>query len=126
VTERSLRILVVEDEMMIAFFIEDCLADLGHQIVGPASRVAAALDLAETEILDLALLDINVAGEQVYPVARQLRARGIPFAFLSGYSARGVSDEWAGTPILSKPFVPEGLKAQIGALMQGGAAGSVN
>ncbi|MDZ4759657.1 MAG: response regulator [Alphaproteobacteria bacterium] len=112
-TGRSLRILVVEDEMMIAFFIEDCLDALGHTIVGPASRVANALQLVATESFDLALLDINVAGEEIYPVAHELKSRGIPFVFLSGYGSRGLSGEWVGSPMLPKPFVAGDLETRL-------------
>ena len=111
--ERPLRILVVEDEMIIAFFIEDCLAALGHEIVGPASRVGRAMRLVQTEELDLALLDINVAGEEIYPVAAGLKARGIPFIFLSGYGSRGLNGEWIGSALLDKPFAPEALECGI-------------
>ena len=113
-----LRILVVEDEMMIAFYIEDCLTGFGHHVVGPASRVGKALDLIETEKLDLALLDVNVSGEEVYPAAVELRSRGIPFMFLSGYGSRGLREEWKGSPTLEKPFAPEVLEARIDAIMQ--------
>lgn len=118
---RALRILVVEDEMMIALDIEDSLLALGHEVVGPASRVANAMRLVETETFDLALLDINVAGEEIYPVAQALKARGIPFVFLSGYGVRGLREDWAGSPMLAKPFAPEGLKATVSSFDQSGA-----
>lgn len=111
-----LRVLVVEDEMLIAFFIEDCLAEMGHEVVGPAARVAEALRLAETQAFDLALLDVNVAGEEVYPIAEVLKARGVPFAFLSGYSARGLRGDWAGSRMLQKPFAPPELKRCLAAM----------
>lgn len=114
----ALRILVVEDEMLIAFYIEDCLSDLGHHVVGPASRVVKALDLIETEAFDLALLDVNVSGEEVYPAAAELRSRGIPFIFLSGYGSRGLREEWRDSPVVEKPFAPEILEARIDAIMQ--------
>lgn len=101
---------------MIAFFIEDCLNALGHEIVGPASRVTNALRLVETEFLDLALLDINVAGEEIYPVASELEARGIPFVFLSGYGPRGLRDKWLGSPMLAKPFTARDLETQLRAV----------
>ena len=113
-----LRILVVEDEAMIAFFIEDCLVGFGHHVVGPASRVGRALSLIKTEEFDLALLDVNVSGEEVYPAAVELRSRGIPFIFLSGYGSRGLREEWKGSPMLEKPFAPEILEARINAIMQ--------
>lgn len=74
--------------------VEDSLAALGHTIVGPASRVANALRMVETDTCDLALLDINVAGEESYPLAKELKARGIPFVFLSGYGSRGLRGDW--------------------------------
>jgi DNA-binding response OmpR family regulator len=104
-----IRVLIVEDEAMIAFFIEDCLAALGHEIAGCASRVDAALRLAEAESYDLALLDINLASEEVYPVASAVKARRIPLLFLSGYGSRGLRGEWEGSPMLSKPFSLEAL-----------------
>lgn len=110
---RPLRILVVEDEMIIALFLDDFLTELGHEVVGPASRVGRAMHLVETEAFDLALLDINVAGEEIYPVAAELKARGVPFIFLSGYGARGLRGDWAGSSMLEKPFVPEALKTSI-------------
>jgi len=114
-----LRILVVEDEMMIAFFIEDCLLDLGHQVVGPAARVNTALSLIEAENLDCALLDVNVAGEDVYPAAVELKTRGVPFMFISGYGSRGLRQEWRNWPVLEKPFDARMLGTRIATLMQG-------
>lgn len=107
--------------MLIAFDIEDCLLALGHDIVGPASRVSNALHLVETESIDMAFLDINIAGEEIYPVANQLKVRGVPFVFLSGYGSGGLRGEWVDSPVLSKPFAHEDLKARIGALMKHGA-----
>jgi DNA-binding response OmpR family regulator len=114
-----LRVLVVEDEMLIAFFIEDCLNKLGYEVVGPACRVANASLLVNTEAFDLALLDINVAGEEIYPVASELRTRGIPFIFLSGYGSSCLSGEWKNSPILPKPFAPEALEKAVIAAMRG-------
>lgn len=114
-----LRILVVEDEMMVAFFIEDCLRSFGHHVVGPVSRVSKALRLIETEEFDFALLDINIAGEEIYPAALQLKLRDIPFMFLSGYGTHGVREEWKDSPMLQKPFGPEVLEASIDAITQG-------
>ncbi len=103
--------------MMISFFIEDSLTALGHTILGPASRVANALRLVETDTCDLALLDINIAGEQSYPVAKELKSRGIPFVFLSGYGSRGLSGEWIDSLMLAKPFAIEDLNARIATAM---------
>ena len=98
------RILVVEDEMIVAMLIEDILADAGATVVGPASRVAKALELLGQEEVDAALLDVNLAGEMTTPVAEELRRRGIPFAFATGYGAAGVPEGFAGQPLLQKPF----------------------
>lgn len=99
------RILVVEDEMIVAMLIEDILADAGATVVGPAARVARALDLlAEQDQLDGALLDVNLAGEITTPIAQVLRDRGIPFAFATGYGVAGVPEGFAGQPLLQKPF----------------------
>ncbi len=99
------RILVVEDEMIVAMLIEDILTDAGATVVGPAARVAKALDLLiEVDGVDAALLDVNLAGEMTTPVAEELRRRGIPFAFATGYGAAGVPDGFAGQPLLQKPF----------------------
>jgi DNA-binding response OmpR family regulator len=121
VSDRPVRVLLVEDEMLVAFLIEGYLREFGCEIVGPVSRVAKALRMVEAETFDLALLDINLAGEEVYPVASQLKARGVPFVLLSGYGPDRLRDEWIGSPILSKPIQSEALKASIETLMQGAA-----
>ncbi len=79
------RVLIVEDEMLVALMIEEFLLELGCRTVGPCGNVANAVQAAQTETLDLAVLDVNLAGEKVYPVADVLVARQIPFLFVSGY-----------------------------------------
>jgi len=79
------RILVVEDEMLIAVTIEDALMELGCEIVGPVASLDAALDLAGREMLDGAILDVTIRGGTVFPVAEKLLARRIPFVLASGY-----------------------------------------
>jgi DNA-binding response OmpR family regulator len=113
-----LRILVVEDEAMIALYIEDCLISFGHQVVGPVARVEKALAMIENEKFNLALLDVNVADEEIYPAAVELRIRGIPFIFLSGYGSMGLREAWKGSPVLEKPFAPQILQARIDSIMQ--------
>lgn len=90
--------------MLVAMLIEDAVTDLGHQVVGPAMRLDAALDAARDEDFDFAILDINLAGKQSFPVADQLVERGIPFMFASGYGAAGLSDPYRGATVLQKPF----------------------
>ncbi|HEX8642574.1 MAG TPA: response regulator [Allosphingosinicella sp.] len=102
--ERRLRILVVEDEMLVAMNIEDMLLALGHEVAGLASRLGPALDLAREGEFDLAMLDVNLAGETSFAVADVLRARGIPFLFATGYGVDGIADNYQGAPVLQKPF----------------------
>ncbi|WP_312366205.1 response regulator [Ensifer sp.] len=99
--------MIVEDEMLVAMLIEDVVAELGHQIVGPAMRLETALVAAEKEDLDFAILDINLAGKQSFPVADILSMRGIPFMFASGYGADGLVDPYRSALILQKPIAPE-------------------
>ena len=81
-----------------------------------SSALARAIDkAARSETLTF---DVNVSGEEVYPAAVELRSRGIPFIFLSGYGSRGLREEWKGSPMLEKPFAPEILEARINAIMQ--------
>lgn len=99
------RVLVVEDEMMIAMLLEDMLAELGCSVVGPAHALEAALALARTEVeLDAALLDVNLAGQPVFAVADALREKGVPAIFSTGYGDAGLRDVDRGAPVLLKPF----------------------
>jgi CheY-like chemotaxis protein len=99
------RILVVEDEMMIAMLVEDMLAELGCAVVGPAHALDVALDLALTELgLDAALLDVNLGGEPVFAVADALRKRGVPAIFSTGYGDAALREVDRGAPVLQKPF----------------------
>jgi CheY-like chemotaxis protein len=100
----GLRLLVVEDEALVAMLLEDALQALGCAVVGPAGNVARALALLEKEDVDLALLDVNLGGKRSYPVAEALAARGIPFVFVTGYGASGVDRRFAAAPVLQKPF----------------------
>jgi DNA-binding response OmpR family regulator len=110
VTEAVRRILVVEDEMLVAFLIEDYLTELGHSVVGPVSRLDAALHAARTESFDCAILDINLSGKQSFPVAQLLAERGIPFIFASGYGQAGLTPEFIERPVLQKPFTRDCLR----------------
>ncbi|HEY0292465.1 MAG TPA: response regulator [Hansschlegelia sp.] len=101
----GLKILVVEDEAMIAMLFEDMLLDSGAAVVGPASGVKAALAAIAAERIDGALLDVNLGGEQSFEVADALAARGVPFVFVTGYGEAGVRDRFPAAPTLQKPFV---------------------
>ena len=108
-SSRRFRVLVVEDEMLLAMLMEDSLMDCGCDVVGPVARVADGVKLASSERLDGAILDINIAGTEVFPVAFELARRGVPFIFVSGYDSHNLPEAWRGRPILKKPFRPRDL-----------------
>ena len=103
------RVLIVEDEAMIALLIQDVLTDLGSMVVGPAARIEEALELARSSPLDLAALDLNLGGTPVYPVAQILADRAVPFVFMTGYGQQGIAEPWRGRPSIAKPFRPSQL-----------------
>ena len=103
------RILVVEDEPLVAMLLEDLLLELGLEVIGPALRLERALELARSEPMDAAILDVNLAGERSYAVAEQLAARGIPFAFATGYGSPGL-DRNLDAPLLRKPFERDAVR----------------
>jgi len=106
---QGLRVIVVEDETLVAILLEDMLTDLGCEVLWTAHRVPRALDLVAQSTPDAAVLDVNIAGDEVYPVAQALAERNIPFVFATGYGTRGLSDDWRGRPIVQKPFQVEHL-----------------
>ena len=107
------RILVVEDEVAISMLLEDMLMDLGAQVVGPASRVAGALDIIAAESLDLAILDVNVGGQPIYPVAEALDAKGVRYLFSTGYGSNGIAEPYRDRIILQKPFTEKDLEKMV-------------
>lgn len=112
---RGLRVLVVEDEPVVAMCLEDILDGLGCEPVGPAGRVAEGLALAEREEIGAAILDINLAGERSTPIAEALRRRGVPFAFASGYGA--VPEGFETWPLIAKPYREADIDAALRALL---------
>jgi DNA-binding NtrC family response regulator len=98
------RVLVVEDEAMITFMIEDALDRLGHEIVGPVSKLDAAMALAREAHFDAAILDVTIRGGQIFPVAELLSAKRIPFAISSGYADWSLPDSLKNALRLTKPF----------------------
>lgn len=107
------RILVVDDEPLVALLIEDLLEDAGAEVVGPASSVAGALGLIESKAPDGALLDVNLEGELVYPVARVLSQLGVPFAFVTGYGLLGVDPAFRSVTVLAKPLQLTGFADRV-------------
>jgi two-component SAPR family response regulator len=105
----GVRVLLVEDEMIVSVLLEDILADAQCVIVGPFARLPEALASARNDALDLAVLDVNLAGVKVYPVAEVLAERGIPFMLLSGYGQTAVPSDHPDWQVCSKPIRPERL-----------------
>jgi CheY-like chemotaxis protein len=101
--KKARRVLVVEDEAFVAMMLEDELASLGIHVIGPVSNMQSAVLMAETSILDGALLDLNINGAYATEVADKLRARRIPFIFVTGYQ-RPEGLRYRDVPVLHKPF----------------------
>jgi len=112
------RVLVVEDDFLVALTTIDVLESVGCEIVGPAARVAAAIQLVQSESLDAAVLDINISGEMVWPVAEELQRRRIPFLFLSAYPQLSIDPNFFPTVVrLEKPLVKTHLLNHLRAML---------
>lgn len=98
------RVLIVEDEALIAMLLEEMLADRNYQVVGHAADLAQGCEMARNLSFDAAILDVSLGSEEVFPVAEILRERGIPFIFTTGYGAAGLPHGWAGSPVFTKPY----------------------
>lgn len=115
-------VLIVEDEMQLAMLLEDLLSEAGCRVI-KAARLPAALQLVESEsesepaVIDAAILDINLAGKQVFPVADALHRRDIPFLFTSGYGEDGLPDRYRSWPMLQKPYGVERLQQALTKLL---------
>jgi DNA-binding response OmpR family regulator len=107
------RVLIVEDRYLIACELADELSRLGFEVLGPAPTVAQACELLGGETVDAALLDVNLDGELVFPVAALLEERGVPFIFLTGYDREVLPPPWRGRPSLAKPIETRALKAEL-------------
>lgn len=110
------RILLVEDEPMIAFALEDMVSEFGYCVVGPAYRLEDALEMAQVERIDAAILDVNLNEQTSYPVADLLQQRGIPFLFATGYAEGGIG--WGGpAPVIAKPYGRDQLARVLSGLL---------
>ncbi|MEI9992814.1 MAG: response regulator [Rhizomicrobium sp.] len=99
-----LSVLVVEDEAIISFLLEDMLTELGASDVRHAGTLAAAMAQIEARMPDIAVLDVNLGGERVYPVAERLAAAGVRFLFTTGYGRSGMDPRWSAGIVVQKPF----------------------
>jgi CheY-like chemotaxis protein len=115
-SSRSARILVVEDEYLLAEALADALTALGAQVIGPVAGLAEALDLAADAAIDGAVLDINLRGEMVFPLADALAARNVPYVFATGYGHETIPERYQGVPALSKPVDVQALKSLLTAV----------
>lgn len=106
------RVLVVEDEAIIAGMIEDMLTDLGAAVVGPAGTLAKAVELASSETIDAAMLDVNLRSERIEPVVETLRGRGVPFVLATGYGAAAAVG-MDGAIVVEKPFTRDALESAL-------------
>ena len=117
-------ILMVEDEMNLAMMLEDILDDAGYSVL-KAARLPKALELVTQfysdgeNRIDAAILDINLAGVQVFPLADVLLSRGVPFVFTSGYGRDGIPDDYRGSAVLQKPYSSESLLSMLQAMIRG-------
>ena len=111
-----MRILIVEDEALVAMLLEDMVADAGHEAVLAAASVGEALGHVRerAEAFDFAILDVNLAGEASYPIAEALAAAGKPFAFSTGYGPGSLPAAWRDRPVLAKPFSGADLERLLG------------
>ncbi|MFG1182275.1 response regulator [Xanthobacter versatilis] len=118
------RVLVVEDEFLVALGLEDNLRSLGCTVVGPIASLAGAMEVAAHERVDAAILDVNLAGEAVYPAASILADRGIPFIFCSGYTGSvRMPTEFADAPRVAKPYTSRAIAEALSDLLSSGPSG---
>jgi CheY-like chemotaxis protein len=113
------RVLVVEDEMLVRMMTEDMLTQLGCESVKYAASIDQGLALIDAEVFDLALLDMNLSGSKSFPVADALIARGVAFAFSTGYSGEDMRDGYRDRPVLRKPYRYEELAGVLARLLSG-------
>ena len=111
------RVLLVEDEYLIRMLLEDMLADLGYAVAHAVGTIAEASRIAAAGAFDVAILDVNVDGEEVYPVADILAQRGLPFVFVTGYGEGSLPAKYSSRPALQKPFQTEQLRATLAGLL---------
>jgi CheY-like chemotaxis protein len=112
-TAKTLRVLVVEDEVLIRMLFEDMLAELGHRVDGEAGRIEDAMELAKLSQCDVAILDVKLNGADVYPVADLLAERGIPFLFATGQTGTEMPEKFRDRPTMQKPFQADRLQEML-------------
>jgi len=111
-------VFLVEDEVIIRMMIADMLQELGHRVAAEADRVDGAVELVQKTYFDLAILNLNLHGEPVFPVAEAVKARNRPFIFVTGYNASMLPAQFSDRPALQKPFQLETLGKLIEATLK--------
>ena len=120
--QQGCSVFLVEDEVMIRMMVADMLEELGHSIAGEAGEIGHAIKLAQSTEFDLAILDVNVNGKVITPVAELIKARNRPFIFATGYGSSGLPEEYRDRPALQKPFQLETLAQVISSALKSAAA----
>ncbi|RXQ99948.1 response regulator [Pseudoxanthomonas composti] len=113
------RVLIVEDEFLVAMMLEECLEILGYQVVGTMASLEAGLAALSTQQFDVAMLDMNLSGQSSEPIAQALETQGMPFLFVTGYGQAGVPAQYRTRQIVQKPFHLSELKAALEASVNG-------
>ena len=114
----GLRVLVIEDEAMVAMLIQDTLAEIGCEVIGVASRLNDAIEKAKSLAFDIAILDVNLNGRQTVPIAASLAERGVAFVVATGYLAASLPESLQRVPILQKPFRQRDLERALRAALR--------
>jgi CheY-like chemotaxis protein len=112
-------VFLVEDEVMIRMMVADMLDELGYSVAAEAGEINEAIRLAETTEFDIAILDVNVNGKVISPVADVIHARNRPFVFATGYGAQGLPENYRDRPTLQKPFQMETLAHVLASTLKG-------
>jgi CheY-like chemotaxis protein len=115
-------VFLVEDEVMIRMMVADMLEELGFSVAAEAGEINEAMKLAQTAKFDIAILDVNVNGKVISPVAELIKSRNLPFIFATGYGSSGLPEEYRDRPALQKPFQLETLGKMIETALQSPAA----
>ena len=115
-SDATQRVFIVEDEFMLVMLLEELLPTLGYAVAGSAASVEQALTGLEAGEIDLAVVDVNLAGNESFPVADALRERGIPFLFTTGYGQQGLPERFADAPVLAKPYRRHDIEAALAQL----------
>jgi len=115
-TDTVSSVLIVEDEALVALNLESMLEEIGCAVVGPVLRYEAAAALAEEVSADAAILDVNIGGRKVFPIAETLLARKVPIIFATGYGREGLPPEWQDFPVIQKPYTLENIGEALAAV----------